>query len=204
MYAFLEGLVAEKTGNELVLNVNGVGYQVLCSQTAISQAPAKGEFYRVYTWLSVRADAMELFGFYSKEERAMFLSLTTISGIGPRTGLNVLSSMPLKELTLAILTEDVQMLARAPGIGKKTAQRIALELKDRLSKDELAGGLASLPGGTAATGQAGAVGEAIQALIALGYSQSEAGLAVSKAHQSGQELPSDELVRLALRSMMKG
>ena len=203
MYAFLEGLVAEKNGNELVLNVNGAGFQVLCTQTAMSAAPAKGEFVRVYTWLSVREDAMELFGFQSREERAMFLNLNSITGIGPRTALNVLSSMPLKELTLAILTEDVQMLSRAPGIGKKTAQRIALELKDRMSKDEMASSLSGIPGSQTFS-QAGAVGEAIQALAALGYSQSEAALAVSRAHQAGGEMQADDLVRQALRSMMKG
>ena len=196
MYAFIEGLVAEKANNELVLNVNGVGYQVLCTQAAMSTAPAKGEFTRVYTWLSVREDAMELFGFESREERAM-------SGIGPRTALNVLNAMPLKDLTLAILTEDVQMLSRAPGIGKKTAQRIALELKDRMSKEDFTGGISGLQGGSIAP-QVGAVGEAIQALAALGYSQSEAALAVSRASQAGQDLPADELVRQALRSMMKG
>ena len=203
MYSFLEGTVCEKSGNELVINVNGVGYQVLCTQAAIAAAPPKDEFIRIYTWLSVREDAMELFGFQSREERAMFLNLNTISGIGPRTALNVLSSMPLKDLTLAILTEDVQMLSRAPGIGKKTAQRIALELKDRMSKDDVTGGLGSISG-TPIAAQTGAVAEAIQALTGLGYSQSEAALAVSKAHQANADLPSDELVRHALRSMMKG
>lgn len=203
MYSFLEGTVFEKAGNELVLNVNGVGYQVLCTQAAIAAAPPKDEFMRIYTWLSVREDAMELFGFQSREERAMFLNLNTISGIGPRTALNVLSSMPLKDLTLAILTEDVQMLSRAPGIGKKTAQRIALELKDRMSKDDVAGGLGGITG-TPVAAQTGAVAEAIQALTGLGYSQSEAALAVSRAHQSNADLPADELVRHALRSMMKG
>lgn len=203
MYAFIEGLVDEKTGNELVINVNGVGYQVLCTQAAISSVPPKGEFTRVHTWLSVREDAMELFGFHSREERSMFFSLNSISGIGPRTALNVLNSMPLKDLTLAILTEDVQMLSRAPGIGKKTAQRIALELKDRLSKDDFAGSLSSGAGSPVAA-QIGAVGEAVQALTALGYSQSEAALAVSRVHQSNADLHSDELVRQALRSMMKG
>ncbi|MGI6725151.1 MAG: Holliday junction branch migration protein RuvA [Christensenellales bacterium] len=203
MYAFLEGLVAEKTNNELVLNVNGVGYQVLCTQSAMAAAPAKDEFMRIYTWLSVREDAMELFGFHSKEERSMFLHLNSVTGIGPRTAMNVLGSMPLKDLTLAILTEDLQMLSRAPGIGKKTAQRITLELKDRMSKEELAGGLSVLPIGPTST-PSGAVGEAIAALSALGYSQSEAALAVSRVHQAGSDLPSDELVRQALRSMMKG
>ncbi len=203
MYAFIEGLVAEKSGNELVINVQGVGYQLICTHAALSQAPPKGEFVRMYTWLSVREDAMELFGFSSREERGMFLSLNTISGIGPRTALSVLSSMPLKDLTLAILTEDVQTLSRAPGVGRKTAQRIALELKDRLSKDEWAIGMADLPN-PAASGQPGVVAEAIQALLALGYSQSEAASAVSRAHQAGGEQQADELVRLALRGMMKG
>lgn len=203
MYAFLEGLVAEKSGNELVLNVSGVGYQLLCTQATLSQAPAKGEFLRVYTYLSVRQDAVELFGFQSREERSMFFNLTSISGIGPRTALNILSSMPLKDLTLAILTEDIQALSHAPGIGKKTAQRIALELKDRLSKDEVAGSLSGVAA-SSFSGPVGAVGEAIQALAALGYSQSEAALAVSKAHQTQGDLPADELVRQALRSMMKG
>lgn len=203
MYSFLEGTVFEKAGNELVLNVNGVGYQVLCTQAAIASAPPKDEFMRIYTWLSVREDSLELFGFQSREERVMFLNLNSISGIGPRTALNVLSSMPLKDLTLAILTEDVQMLSRAPGIGKKTAQRIALELKDRMSKDDVAGGLGGITG-TPIAAQTGAVAEAIQALTGLGYSQSEAALAVSRAHQSNTDLPADELVRHALRSMMKG
>jgi len=203
MYAFLEGLVDEKTNNELVLNVNGVGYQVLCTQSAMAAAPAKDEYMRIYTWLSVREDAMELFGFHSKEERAMFLHLNSVSGIGPRTAMNILGSMPLKDLTLAILTEDLQMLTRAPGIGKKTAQRITLELKDRMSKEDFAGGLSVLPG-SPANAPAGAVGEAIAALSALGYSQSEAALAVSRVHQAGSDLPPDELVRQALRSMMKG
>ena len=203
MYAFIEGLVDEKTGTELVLNVNGVGYQVLCTQAAISSLPPKGEFTRVHTWLSVREDAMELFGFHSREERAMFFNLNSISGIGPRTALNILNSMPLKDLPLAILTEDVQMLSRAPGIGKKTAQRIALELKDRLSKDDVTSGLSGMPSGTVSA-QVGAVGEAVQALTALGYSQSEAALAVSRAHQGNADLQADELVRQALRSMMKG
>ena len=204
MYSFLEGVVAEKSGNELVLNVQGIGYQVMCTLNAMSAAPPLGEFTRVYTWLSVREDAMELFGFSSREERSMFFNLTSVSGIGPRTALNVLNSMPLKDLTLGILSEDIQMLSRAPGIGKKTAQRIALELKDRLSKDDFAGGLSGLPSGSAAAIGSGVVSEAILALQSLGYSQSEAALAVSKAHQASQDAQADELVRLALRGMMKG
>ena len=203
MYAFIEGQVAEKQANELVLSVQGVGYQILCTQAAMSTAPPKGEFVRVYTWLSVREDALELFGFASKEERSMFLSLNAVSGIGPRTALNVLNSMPLNDLTLAILTEDIQALSRAPGIGKKTAQRIALELKDRLSKDSGALSI-HVPGADHSPTAMDAIGEAVLALQGLGYSQSEAAMAISKAHQQGAGEKADDLVRLALRGMMKG
>ena len=203
MYAFIERQVAEKQANELVLNVQGVGYQIMCTQAALSIVPAKGEYVRVYTWLSVRDDALELFGFASKEERSMFFHLNAVSGIGPRTALNVLNSMPLKDLTLAILTEDIQMLSRAPGIGKKTAQRIALELKDRLSKDSAAFS-ANLPGVDYAPAATDAISEAVLALQGLGYTQSEDAMAVSKAHQQGAGDKADDLVRLALRGMMKG
>ncbi len=203
MYAFIEGQVAEKQENELVLNVQGVGYQILCSQAALSIVPPKGEYVRVYTWLSVREDAMELFGFASREERSMFFSLNSVSGIGPRTALNILNSMALKDLTLAILTEDIQMLTRAPGIGKKTAQRIALELKDRLSKDSAAFSV-NAPGADFAPAATDAVSEAVLALQGLGYTQAEAAMAVSKAHQQGAGDKADDLVRLALRGMMKG
>ena len=204
MYAFIEGIVEHKSSGELVINAGGVGYLLLCSQSTLSAAPPRGEFTRIYTHLSVREDAMELFGFTSQEEKAMFLRLTSISGIGPRTALGVLAAMPLPDLTLAILTGDAATLCRAPGIGKKTAQRITLELKDKLSAEDLPAGTqaVSLPG---SSGADSAVGEAILALQSLGYTQSEAARAVSAAHQdAGDGAGTDDLVRLALRGMMKG
>lgn len=204
MYAFIEGIVEHKSSGELVINAGGVGYLLLCSQSTLSAAPPRGEITRIYTHLSVREDAMELFGFTSQEEKAMFLRLTSISGIGPRTALGVLAAMPLPDLTLAILTGDAATLCRAPGIGKKTAQRITLELKDKLSAEDLPAGTqaVSLPGSSSADS---AVGEAILALQSLGYTQSEAARAVSAAHQdAGDGAGADDLVRLALRGMMKG
>lgn len=204
MYAFIEGIVEHKSSGELVINAGGVGYLLLCGQSTLSAAPPRGEYARIYTHLNVREDAMELFGFTSQEEKAMFLRLISISGIGPRTALGVLAAMPLPDLTLAILTGDAAALCRAPGIGKKTAQRITLELKDKLSAEDLPAGTQafSLPSGTGADN---AIGEAILALQSLGYTQSEAARAVSAAHQdAGDTAGADELVRLALRGMMKG
>ena len=203
MYAFIEGVVEHKTAGELVLSTGGVGYLLLCTQAALSAAPPRGDTMRVYTWLSVRQDAIELFGFVSPEEKNMFLRLTGITGIGPRTALGILAAMPLNDLTMAIVTGDAAMLARAPGVGKKTAQRIVLELKEKLSADDLTDLEGGLP--LPAASQSSAVAEAILALQSLGYTQSEATRAVSLAHQqtNGDEQP-DTLVRLALRGMAKG
>ena len=123
MYAFIEGRVCEKTTNSLVLEAGGIGYQLNCSMTTLQEAPPMGEKMRCYTYLSVREDAMELFGFATKEEKQLFLSLTGISGVGAKTALGLLGAMPLRDLNLAILLGDVNALSRAPGIGKKTANR---------------------------------------------------------------------------------
>ena len=122
MYAFIEGEVCEKANGMLVLLAGGVGWQLNCSNNTLQAAPPIGEKMRCYTYLSVREDAMELFGFATKEEKEMFLQLTSVSGIGPKTALGVLGAMPLRDLNLAILLGDVNALSRAPGIGKKTAQ----------------------------------------------------------------------------------
>lgn len=197
MYAFISGRVAEKGPGELVLEAGGVGYALQCSMTTLSSAPPVGEAMRCYTWLSVREDALELFGFATREEKAMFLRLNSISGIGPRTALGVLGSMPLKDLTLAILTGDLNALSRAPGVGKKTAQRIALELKDQVSQEALTDMPAAGPAGEPVRDDA--MSEALQALQALGYTPLEASRALSAVR--GKSDKPDELIRLALRSM---
>lgn len=197
MYAYLDGTVAEKKQNELILDVMGVGWQLSCSMNTLQNVPPIGERVKVYTLLLVREDAMELFGFYCREEKQMFLRLTSVSGIGPRTALGILSSMPLRDLQLAILTGDITALSRAPGVGKKTAQRIALELKERVSPEEMAASGVTVTVDSAVPEDG--VSEAIMALQSLGYSASEAAKAVSAV--KGQSAQADKLIRLALRSM---
>ena len=201
MYAFIEGEVCEKANGSLILLAGGVGWQLNCSNNTLMAAPALGERMRCYTFLSVREDAMELFGFSSREEKELFLQLTSVSGIGPKTALGLLGSMPLRDLNLAILLGDVNALSRAPGIGKKTAQRIALELKDKITQSDVsapAGG--SVPDAAAASfANADSASEAVEALIALGYSSTEARTAVSRV-RSEADTPED-LIRLALRGM---
>ena len=201
MYAFIEGEVCEKLNGSLVLLASGVGWQLNCSNNTLQAAPPLGEKMRCWTYLSVREDAMELFGFATREEKEMFLQLTSVSGIGPKTALGVLGAMPLRDLNLAILLGDVNALSRAPGIGKKTAQRIALELKDKISQSDVS---AAVPAQGAAAAAApalspDAVTEAIEAMIALGYSSTEARNAISQVRDQTDK--PEELIRLALRAM---
>ena len=200
MYAFIEGEVCEKANGLLILLASGVGWQLSCSNNTLQAAPALGEKMRCYTFLSVREDAMELFGFATREEKEMFTQLTSVSGIGPKTALGLLGSMPLRDLNLAILLGDVNALSRAPGIGKKTAQRIALELKDKVTQADVsaaAGSYAAMP--AVSSVNADGVTEAIEALIALGYSSTEARNAVSQIRDQSDK--PEELIRLALRAM---
>lgn len=199
MYAFIEGQVCEKSAHEIVLLAGGVGYRIACSMTTLQAVPSVGETMRCYTILSVREDAMELFGFASREEKRMFQSLTAISGVGPKVALSLLGSMPLKELNLAILLGDVTALSRAPGVGKKTAQRIALELKDRVSQDDVSGITGAPTAAAAVPGAQDNRAEALEALQALGYTPAEARNAVSQVKNADASV--DEIIRLALRSM---
>ncbi len=205
MIAMIVGTVAEKSEGEVVLQTSGgVGYHLMCSMNTLTAVPGVGTECKLFTHLAVREDAMELYGFGQREERDMFRRLISVSGIGPRTALFVLGSMPLSDLRLAILTGDLNALSRAPGIGKKTAQRIALELKDRVTQDALASGVKVdefAPFGDAETPAQDALGEAMQALKSLGYSPQEAAAALKGV--KGQGETADELIRLALRHMAK-
>ena len=197
MYAFIEGQVCEKANNTLVLLAGGVGYQLSCSMNTLQAAPPVGQTMRCHTILNVREDAMELFGFATREEKALFQSLTSVSGVGAKMALALLGSMPLRDLSLAILLGDVNALSRAPGIGKKTAQRIALELKDKVSQADV-----NAPDGGVTPVTAFAadyMAEALEALTALGYSSVEARDALSKVKDQSEQ--PEELIRLALRSM---
>jgi len=197
MYAYLKGIIADKGQNEVIIDVGGVGYQLSCSMTTLQEIPPVGESMKLYTYLSVREDAMELFGFATKEEKSMYLRLLSVSGIGPKVALSILGSMPLRDLTLAIVTGDITALSRAPGVGKKTAQRLALELKEKVDQSDLE----SVPqgGGSFTPIQEDAASEALAALQALGYTPAEAAKAISQVR--GQSDSANELVRLALRNM---
>ena len=197
MFAHIEGIVAEKTADSIVLDAGGVGFELNVSASTLSAAPAVGERMKLYCCLSVREDAMELFGFASRQERAMFKKLCQVTGVGAKTALGVLSALPMRDLSVAIVTGDVTALSRAPGIGKKTAQRIVLELKDKVEQQDV-----SVPAGTGAP-TAPVVGdaqrEAQAALQALGYTSAEAARAINLVRDQADTV--DALIMLALRQI---
>lgn len=198
MYAFIEGEVCEKGSGELILLAGGVGYRILCSMTTLMAAPTVGSTMRCHTILSVREDAMELYGFATKEEKHMFRLLTGISGVGPKMALAILGALPLRDLSVAIVLGDVAALSRAPGVGKKTAQRIVMELKDKVSQEDVS---AAVPAGAAVAVMPAGDGmkEALEALAALGYSSAEARDALAKAPDPNAS--ADVLIKQALRAM---
>ena len=195
MFAHFDGIVAEKTSDAIVLDVGGVGYLLNVSGATLQACPAVGERFKLYSVLNVREDAMELFGFYSREEKAMYERLRGVNGVGSKIALQILSSMSVRDLSIALVSGDAAALTRVPGIGKKTAQRLVLELKDKVDDEQLTG-----MGASVAPKQAdGPEGEAVAALVALGYSASEAAKAVSKF--VGKTEKSDELIFMALKSL---
>lgn len=199
MFAYLEGRVTEKRRDEMVVDVGGVGFLVNATPQTMS-AMSGDKKCKVYTKLVVKEDAWDLYGFASKEEQEMFEKLTSVSGVGPRTALGVLSALSVRDLALAIVTGDVKTIKSAPGIGPKTAQRIMLELKDKVSDEELVGEYAVA--GTAANNvpaAGGAVQDALAALMALGYTQGEAAGALNRVQDQADT--AEELIRLALRAM---
>lgn len=198
MIDFIEGTVESKAPGELVLSAGGVGFLLACSNATLAEAPAKGEKWRCHTVLNVREDAMELFGFATRQERAMFKRLCQVTGVGAKTALGVLSALPLRDLSVAIVTGDVAALSRAPGVGKKTAQRIVLELKDKVEQQDLSA--ASAAGAAAPAAMVGdAQREAQAALQALGYTAAEAARAINLVRDQADTV--DQLIMLALRQI---
>jgi len=196
MYAHIEGIVAEKDQDSIVLDAGGVGYLLNVSGATLSMAPAVGEKMKLYCVLNVREDAMELCGFYSREEKKMYERLRSVSGVGSKTALQVLSALSVRDLSIALVTGDAAALTRVPGIGKKTAQRLVLELKDKVDDEQLTAQAASASPRVNANGPEA---EAIAALVSLGYSSSEAAKAVAQV--AGQTSEADKMIFLALRGL---
>ncbi|PSJ79364.1 Holliday junction branch migration protein RuvA [Neisseria iguanae] len=194
MISTLSGKLIEKQPPQIVIDVNGVGYEVDVSMQTFYNLPALNETVQLYTQLVVREDAHLLFGFATASERATFRQLVKVSGIGAKTALGILSAMNAGELAQAVAEEDVKRLSSAPGIGKKTAERMVLELRGKLVSEHISDGL------FAPSSSVDETDDIVSTLLALGYNEREAE-AAAKGIPRGTDV--GEGVRLALKNLLK-
>ena len=136
MYSYIRGELAEINSDHIVLDVNGIGYQIYIPTNTLNYLPSIGEMVKIHTYLYIREDAMMLYGFLTRDDLDMFKMLITVSGIGPKGGLGILSTLSTDDLRFAVLSDDAKAIAKAPGIGAKTAQRVIIDLKDKMSLEE--------------------------------------------------------------------
>ena len=200
MYYYIKGTLMHKGDNYIVVDASGIGYRIFTSLECIEKSPHTGSDVTVYTYLNVREDAMELYGFYSEEERAMFLMLISVSGVGPKAGLALLSVASPQKLAAAIVMGDEKLLTKASGVGPKAAKRVILELKDKIDTDTLGidgddGVILSDDTEIIADSRA----EAMSALVVLGYSANDAKNVLMKLDAT---LTTEELIKKALLQLM--
>ena len=204
MIASVKGKLEGVTAESVIIDVNGLGVEAIVPTTVINRLPKIDDNVRLYTYLHVREDAMQLYGFLEKEDLDFFKLLITVNRIGPKAAIAILSSMHTDILTFAIISEDTKTIEKAQGIGSKTAKKLVLELKDKV-------GIIKIPKNTGSENYDNNVltiginseikDEAVQVLTALGYSQTEAVKAISTVEIS-EKMTSEELVKLALKNLM--
>lgn len=201
MIAYLKGEIADITEDNLILEANSIGYNIKISSGTAGMLPGIGEEVKIYTYTYVREDAFLLYGFLTKDDLDIFKKLITVNGIGPKGGLAILSVMSADSLRFAIISGDVKEISKAPGIGKKTAERVILDLRDKVSIEDtfvnksMGGDL-----GDVSSGDANIKNEAIEALTALGYSASEALKAVKQVTVM-EDMDTEDILKQALKKM---
>ena len=203
MISFIRGQVVDSTENSVIVETAGIGYEIFMTGTAIEKAVRSEGKIKIYTYFHVREDAMQLFGFLSRDDLHMFRLLLGVNGIGPKAALGVLAGLTADELSFAVLSDDVKTLSRAPGIGKKTAQKLILELKDKLRlEDAFEKKLAHQQEEAVLSGESVKDGskEAVEALVALGYSSTDALRAVRKVSDVPPE-DVEAILKAALKNL---
>lgn len=202
MISYLRGTLAAFEEDKVVIDVGGVGYGVYMSGQAMGRLPSVGKEVKLHTYLNVKEDAMQLYGFLSRDDLAVFKLLIGVNGIGPKGGLGVLSALSPDDLRFAVLANDVKAICAAPGIGKKTAEKLILELKDKMKLEDALDHIASDTAEAVLDAEShGRVqSEAVQALVALGYGSTEALRAVKKV-EVNESMEVEDVLKLALKYM---
>ncbi len=199
MIGQLRGILLEKQPPQLLIDVHGIGYEVDAPLGTFFQLPEVGQEIKLFTHFVVREDAHALYGFCSREERQLFRTLLKVNGVGPKLALTILSSSAPQEFVRCVLSNDTASLVKVPGIGKKTAERLIIEMRDRLAEWQIPGEGASLATSTTSSRHL-ILQDAIAALVTLGYKQQEANRTVTRIDDGNAA--SEELIRRALREMM--
>ncbi|NNE68634.1 MAG: Holliday junction branch migration protein RuvA [Pyrinomonadaceae bacterium] len=201
MISFLSGKILEKASNTVIVDVNGVGYEVIVPLSTYYDLGEKGENVELRIYTYVREDTLQLFGFKTRREKALYLKLISVQGIGAKSGIAMLSGMNADEITLAIRTDDLARLTSIPGVGKKTAERLVIELRDKL--DDI--GIKELPKSAEPVDASGneAFDDALSALVNLGYQQKAAKKALRKAVEEGTDMNVQKLLRRGLQLLAK-
>ena len=201
MYAYIKGILAEITEDAIIVENQGIGYEIAVPGQVFDYLPSVGEEVKIYTYHYVREDAILLYGFLTKEDVRIFKMLIGVSGIGPKGALSILSVLSTDDLRFAILGDDAKAIAKAPGVGAKTAQRVIIELKDKLSlEDAFEQKLANQAQKAELNPAVGVKNEAILALTSLGYSQSEA-LKVLQGIEISLDDQVEDVLKMALKQM---
>ena len=201
MFAYLIGRIADISEDNLVLEVNNIGFNVKIPSGIYGLLPGLGEEVKIQTYTCVREDSFQLYGFLTKDDLDMFRLLITVNGIGPKGGLAVLSVLSADDIRMAVLSQDAKTIARAPGIGAKTAQRVILDLKDKVSLEDTFVAKESAAYMESLSGLTESRNEAVEALTALGYSATEALRAVKKV-ENAESMDVGELLKAALKHIL--
>jgi Holliday junction DNA helicase RuvA len=201
MYSYLKGELVEILEDTIVVEVNNIGYNIHIPASMIDNFTGTGQTVKIYTYLHVKEELMELYGFQTRDDLNIFRLLLSVSGIGPKGALAVLTVMTPDDLRFAVLGEDAKAIAKAPGIGNKTAQRVILELKDKLKLEDVLEQKLTKAAEDTGNSLSGVKSEAVQALTALGYSSSEALKAVNRVELT-QDSTVEEVLKAALKQML--
>ena len=200
MFYSITGKVVAIEETFAAVECSGIAFQCMTTLNTLSKIAKTGDTVTLYTYLNVREDAMDLFGFYTQQELACFKQLISVSGVGPKAALAVLSQLSPDKLALCVASGDVKSITQAQGVGPKIAQRIVLELKDKLSKSLSSEDFSAAEAFAVSSAPSNSnLSEAVEALVMLGYSRSEAASAISKLDN---KLPAEELIRLALKALI--